>query len=504
MNNNMKLIVATLVGILLGVIITYTGRAFLFNDSEKDVQSEAKKPLYWVAPMDSSYRRDKPGNSPMGMALVPVYAKDGADSIANGSVKISPQVINNLGVRTTKVKRQALQSQIQTIGVVEYDQDKLLHIHPRVEGWIEKLYVKAAGDSVKANQALYDIYSPDLVNAQQEYLLALERQRGRLIKASENRLRALQLPSSLINKLKKTRKVQQRVTFYAPQDGIIDNLNIREGFFVKPGTTMMSIADLSEVWVQAEIFERQASWVQLGDKVSMTLGYLPDRQWFGQVDYIYPTLDANTRTVKLRLRFSNKKALLKPNMFAQIRVNSIAPSSSLSIPKEAVIRTGQQDRVVLALGDGQFKSIAVKLGREDSQHFEILQGLKEGDNIVVSAQFLIDSESSKNSDFMRIDPNESSNKDHSSGMKMTEATKPPIKQSARVNGFINSINIDKPSINISREAIEKWGRPAATLDFVLDKDIDLADFTVGSKINFTFEIREQDFVITALHQEDHK
>jgi len=393
-------------GMIIGCIFTvgaYSVLTPIENEQVSNVKRVEKEPMYWVAPMDANYRKNKPGKSPMGMDLVPVYdnSAKGVDE-GIGTIRISPNVINNLGVRTTLARYKRLHTQINTVGYVTYDEDKLVHIHPRVQGWIEKLHVKAIGDPVKKGQPLYEIYSPELVNAQEELLLALDRKNSRLISAAKNRLISLQLPKSSIAKLKKTNKVQQTITFYAPQNGVVENLKIREGFFVKPGSTLMSIGDLSEVWVEAEVFERQAGQVQTGTPVTMTLDYLPGKTWQGQVDYIYPTLDAKTRTVKVRLRFKNNNGEFKPNMFAQIAIHTTGDESALLIPKEALIRTGNQDRVVLALGEGSFKSVAVAVGRFDSENVEILKGLSEGEKVVSSAQFLLDSESSKSSDFKRM------------------------------------------------------------------------------------------------------
>ncbi len=359
------------------------------------------EPLYWVAPMDPDYRRDGPGKSPMGMDLVPVYAEDQPGG--TGLVRISPAVVNNLGVRTSLATPRVLAADIRTVGYVQYDEDRLIHIHPRVEGWIEKLHVKAAGDPVAEGQPLYDLYSPQLVIAQEELVLALKRDNRELLKAAEDRLLALQLSRPFIERLKSDRKVQQTVTFRAPQGGVVDNLNIREGFFVGPDRTLMSIGALDDVWVLAEVFERQAAQVQVGLPVTMTLDYLPGRQWRGAVDYLYPTLDATTRTLRVRLRFDNEQGLLRPNMFAQVTIHGMDQRPVLSVPREAVIRTADQERVVLALGEGRFKSVAVSTGRRESEYVEILEGLRAGDEVVSSAQFLLDSESSKQSDFRRID-----------------------------------------------------------------------------------------------------
>ncbi|GAA6206299.1 MULTISPECIES: efflux RND transporter periplasmic adaptor subunit [Thalassotalea] len=576
MNNNIKPIV---IGMVIGGFLTFGVYSFMAptNSGEaSSVVTAEKKPLYWVAPMDANYKRDKPGKSPMGMDLVPVYDDGGkGPDEGPGTIRISPDVVNNLGVRTAIVSYKSLHTEINTVGYVAYDEDKLVHIHPRVQGWIEKLYVKAIGDPVKKGQPLYEIYSPELVNAQEELLLALDRKNSRLISAAENRLSALQLPKSSIAKLKKTKKVQQTITFYSPQNGVVENLKIREGFFVKPGSTLMSIGDLSEVWVEAEVFERQAGQVKTGTPVTMTLDYLPGKTWQGKVDYIYPTLDAKTRTVKVRLRFKNEEGEFKPNMFAQIAIHTTGDEQALLIPKEALIRTGNQDRVVLALGEGSFKSVAVSVGRYDSESVEILEGLTDGEKVVSSAQFLLDSESSKSSDFKRMNSVIADADDSvlssvwvsaqiqslmanhkmltlthdaipewewpemtmdfiasdsvdfsllSEGMSlhvevtkgdngdykisnihvpddMSESDTSQVTEevaddsSATVTGTINSLMIDHGMVNISRSAIEKWGRPAATLDFITGHNVSLEGLSEGMEVKFTFEVRGKHFVI---------
>jgi len=417
-----------LVGASIGIILSLASYFLLFQSHLQDnlsqtESSQEKKPLYWVAPMDANYKRDKPGKSPMGMDLTPVYAEENTPGNSQGTIRVSPDVINNLGVTTTLVTRSTLHHTIKTVGYVQYDEEQLTHIHPRVEGWIEKLYVKAAGDPVVKNQPLYDLYAPELVNAQEELLLAMKRKDDRLMKAAQERLQALQLSQSEIKNLIKTRKVKQRITFFSPQTGVIDNLQIREGFFVQPGTTMMSIGQLDQMWVEAEVFERQSLSVSKGLPVVMTLDYVPGKEWRGKVDYVYPALDKKTRTIKVRLRFENSNHELKPNMFAQVVISTLDKENLIRVPKGAVIRTGNTNRVVLALGDGRFKAINVKIGQINDHLIEILSGLEVGDRIVTSAQFLLDSESSKTSDFKRYSSDFSESKvdsDDSSSMNHDE------------------------------------------------------------------------------------
>ncbi|WP_199525044.1 efflux RND transporter periplasmic adaptor subunit [Pseudoalteromonas sp. bablab_jr011] len=567
MSTNTKTIIAIIIGAALGAgaLSLYQGTGS--NSNSNEATSGEKKPLYWVAPMDSNYRRDKPGKSPMGMDLIPVYEEESSgDDFGPGAVKIAPHVVNNLGVRTAPVELKNMHTEISTVGYVQYDEDKLIHIHPRVDGWIEKLYIKAAGNPVEKGQPLYTLYSPQLVNAQEELLIALKRNNSSLISAAKDRLKALQLSADFVQKLEKTRKVQQTITFYSPQAGVVDGLKVREGFYVKPGNTLLSIGQLDQVWVEAEVFERDAALIKKGLPVSMTLDYLPGEDWAGVVDYVYPTLNSKTRTLRVRLKFDNTDYQLKPNMFAQVSIHANQADSTILVPKEAVIRTGKQDRVVLALGDGQFKSIEVTIGRVDIDSIEILDGLNEDDVVVTSAQFLIDSESSKSSDFKRMTHDEVPSSvwmegeinSVMAGHRMVNITHGPAEawdwpemvmdftvaekvdidslksgqslhfevskteeggyevtgihimsepadmseevSSATVSGLINAIDIDTRILNISRGPIEKWDRPAATMDFIVADNIEIVDFNVGDNVTFTFEVRD-DLVITDISLE---
>jgi Cu(I)/Ag(I) efflux system membrane fusion protein len=493
----MKTLYAVIVGAVGGAILTATVYShFLSTEMDMTTSSSAEpNPLYWVAPMDPNYRRDEPGQSPMGMDLVPVFA-DATKDDDPGVVRISPSVVNNLGVRTATVKLAILQEPIKTVGYVQYNENNLLHVHPRVEGWIEKLYIKAAGEQVSKGEPLYALYSPELVNAQEEYLLAKKRNNQELTLAAESRLLALQMPAESLRQLKNSQVVQQTIVFNAPQSGVINNLAIREGFFVKPGTTLMSIAALDDVWVKAEVFERQAAQVKVGQLVTMTLGFVPGKTWQGQVDYVYPTLDAQTRTLRVRSRFANEDMLLKPNMFAKVIIHNDSTQQKLLVPKEAVIRTGTQNRVVLVVGKGQYKSVEVSLGQVTNQFAQILDGVKVGEQVVISAQFLLDSESSIQSDFMRMSSAPEDDIQYEKADEVQDNDAPDSINSADVEGVINQINLQTRVANISRGPIEKWGRGAATLDFVFADSVSLTELQKGDKIHFTFEIRDGDFLIT--------
>jgi Cu(I)/Ag(I) efflux system membrane fusion protein len=373
--------------------------------------------LYWVAPMDANFRRDEPGKSPMGMDLVPVYA-DEVDS-QPGTVKIDPTVVNNLGVRTAKAERGELSRHIDTVGYVQFDEDTLHHVHTRVDGWIEKLATKATGDPVEKGQLLFELYSPTLVNAKQEFLAALRSNNTVLLQASRERLMALGVTETQIAQLEKDRTAGQRVRVYAETDGVVAHLAVREGIFVTPANEVMSIAELDKVWVLAEVFEREAAWVRPGQMAMVELDYLPGKMWHGTVDYVYPELDPKTRTLTVRIRFDNEDEMLRPNMFARVTIHAEDTGPVVHVPREAVIRGGNIDRVVAVLGEGRFRSRPVTLGIESGDRVAIRSGLAAGEEIVVSGQFLIDSESNIEAALARMDaedmdmPSDQGEMDHS-------------------------------------------------------------------------------------------
>jgi len=364
--------------------------------------ADEPKILYWVAPMDPNYQRDKPGKSPMGMDLIPVYAEASGDG--NGSVSIAPEVVQNLGVRTAVAERSRLWRGIDTVGYVDYDESLVSHIHLRTEGWIENLVVQSEGELVTKGQRLFDLYSPELVNAQQEFLQALKLDNSGMQQASKERLEALGVSDGQVQALQKSRRVRQTVSIYAPQDGVVSTLPVRDGMYVKPADRVMSLADLSQVWLLAEVFERQADWVEVGQDADVVLPYQPGTQLEGRVEYIYPALDPRTRTLKVRLRFPNPDETLKPNMYANVKIYGGPLEDAIVIPLEALIRTGREERVVVDLGKGRFASRSVTAGIESGDWVQIVKGIAPGDRVVTSGQFLIDSEASLKASMQRMQP----------------------------------------------------------------------------------------------------
>lgn len=451
-------------------------------------EEKERKIAYWVAPMDANYRRDKPGKSPMGMDLVPVY-EDGEDA---NVVKINPAVVNNLGVRTAEVQRGKLGRLINTVGYVSYDESKLSHIHARTDGWIENLYVNSEGEEVKKGDILYKLYSPTLVNAQEEYLQGIRSGNKALLNASYVRLEALGVSKAQIKALRTTRKVRQTIDVYSPQDGIVARLNVRQGMYIKPATEVMSLADLSSVWLLAEVFEKQTAWVKKGDPADVRLSYLPGREWQGDVEYIYPALDSKTRTLKVRLHFENPGEELKPNMFAKVRIYGGFKDNLTFIPHEALIRTGDEERVILSLGEGRFSSRVVVAGMESGNYVEIKEGLTAGERVVVSGQFLIDSEASTKASVMRMGEGDAEKSDDKSDS--SETGKPVMGM-----GKVKSIMAGHGMLTLEHEPIESLGWPAMTMDFTTVDGVDLSDIKAGQSVHF--ELQKQasgDYKITAI------
>lgn len=391
---------------LLALGLGLAGGHYLPSLTMQDVEDarqapEQREPLYWVAPMDPNYRRDQPGKSPMGMDLVPVYADDLAEQDEPGTVRISPTVINTLGIRTAAAQRGTLHRLIESVGYVQYDEDRVVHVHTRVEGWIEGLRVHAAGDTVSKGQVLFSLYSPPLVNAQEEYLAAQASGSQTLLRASRERLLAFGLTESQIDTLRDSGKAKQRIAVYAPSGGYLAELKVRDGMYITPATEVMTIAELSSVWVIGEVFERQAGWVAPEQRVEIRLDSMPGRAWHGEVDYIYPELDRNSRTLRVRVRLPNPGNDIRPNMFVRLVIDGEDTGETVHVPREALIRGGRMDRLVLATGDGRFKAVPVQAGIESGGRVQILAGIKAGDEVVVSGQFLIDSESNIDAEILR-------------------------------------------------------------------------------------------------------
>ena len=363
-----------------------------------------KKIKYWVAPMDPTYIRNEPGKSPMGMDLVPVYEDEGGEKESTSTIRIDPVTRQNMGIRLGRVEKKHLAKTIRTFGTITYDETGLYSVNTKFNGWIETLYVDFLGERVEKGQPLFDIYSPDLLTAQQEYLIAVQQQNSRkgnaskgsdrLLDASRTRLAYWDLTDAQIAQLETAGEIQKTITIFSPASGVVTMKKALKGHYVKAGEHQYEIADLSNVWVDVDIYEYELPWVHKGMAAQMDLAYIPGKRYQGEVLFIYPFLDPKTRTARLRLSFPNPDDKLKPGMYANVYLKNTLPGKRLVVPQEAVIDSGVRKRVFVSRGKGKFEARNVTVGVEGNDYmFEVIDGLNEGEEIVVSGQFMLDSES---------------------------------------------------------------------------------------------------------------
>lgn len=358
---------------------------------------------HWVSPMDPTYVRDTPGQDAMGHDLVPVYEGGTA-----GTVQIDPITTQNMGVRTEAVRRTALARTIRTVGLVAFDEPRQYSVNSKSDGWVERLHVNQEGQPVKKGQPLLEIYSPELVAAQQEYLLALRgyqrladstlpqvgENARRLLDASRTRLRYWDISEKQIAALEQSGEARKTLTLYSPQGGVVTVKKVLEGMRVMAGEELLQIADLSRVWVNADIYEYELPWVKVGQTARVELPFAPDQVLSGKITYIYPFVQNETRTVKARIEFPNPGLALKPEMYANVLIDTAAVADALAVPEHAVLKSGKGQTVFVALGEGKFEPRAVVTGvTNDEGLVQILSGLKDGEQVVTSAQFMLDSES---------------------------------------------------------------------------------------------------------------
>jgi membrane fusion protein, copper/silver efflux system len=371
---------------------------------ELEQRADAQGKVYYTCPMHPQVRQDEPGNCPIcGMQLV---GKTEGPAPAGGSdsVQIDPRVAQNLGIRTATVQRGDFSQRLEAVGSVEVDERRIQVVESRAAGWVEQLLVRAVGEPVKRGQRVAGVYSPDIYGAQQELVLAAKSGDATLIAAARQRLLLLGLGDAQAEQVLRTGTAQRQTAVSAPGNGVVIELNVREGQQVMPGTPLMRIADLSRVWITVEIPEAQGAWIHAGREAEARLSALPGKSFKGTVEYIYPRLETQTRTVRARLSFDNPGVQLKPGMYADVSLFGRTRAGTLLVPTEAVIRTGERSVVILAEGEGRFRPANVRVGDDREGLTEILEGLAEGERVVVSGQFLIDSEANLRSVLSRLAP----------------------------------------------------------------------------------------------------
>ncbi|MBE0649457.1 MAG: efflux RND transporter periplasmic adaptor subunit [Bacteroidales bacterium] len=371
------------------------------QSSSKAPDGKKGKILYWRAPMNPNEIYNHPGKSAMGMDLVPVYADQAGQ---NGVVTIDPAVVQDMNVKTTVVKAGHMHADVITNGIIQPDEQKEYTVTTKAGGWIDKLYVNYTGQKVTRGQKLLRIYSPKLVAAEQEYLTALAYDKAMigseapsdLLKNATRKLELLDVSKADIQELKKTQKIRKYITLTAPYDGTVLHKGVDEGAKITRGMPLMKIANLNSVWVIADVYEYELDRIALGQPVTITMDYLPGFTYKGTISFIYPTLDTKTRTIKVRIDLPNDNHLLKPGMFANVDIQGKDLGYYPLVPEQAVLQSGRENTVIVALGGGKFKPVHVKLGNYANGYYQILSGLAANTTIVTSAEFLIDSESNLN------------------------------------------------------------------------------------------------------------
>ncbi|GAB1131169.1 MAG: efflux RND transporter periplasmic adaptor subunit [Shewanella algae] len=367
------------------------------------------KNIKYVCPMHSHIISDVPGTCPIcGMNLEKVEMGSHSETV---EIDVSGQMQQALALKVAKVERDTLWKFVKTVGQIDYDESQISHIHARVNGWIEKLKVESVGDRVEKGQLLYEIYSPDLVNAQDDYLLAQDtlKRSGNsanyqeLLRKAGLRLELLGMNQEQIKQLAKTGKTQYRVPFYARESGIVKQLAVRDGMYIQPQTEVMSLVDLSKVWVIADVFENEQSWLEVGQAAEVNIPAMGLKSIEGKIDYIYPELDPITRSLRVRVVLNNDQAMeLRPKTLAKVSLYGGPKRDTLVIPQEALIQTGKENRVIVKQDDASFSARKVTVGMLSQGKAEILEGLHEGENVVISGQFLLDSEASLKGSLMRL------------------------------------------------------------------------------------------------------
>ena len=435
--------------------------------------SSGKQVLYWYDPMYPQQKFDKPGKSPfMDMQLVPKYAGDGAEA---GSVSISPQVVQNLGVRTTQAKSGSLEQRVQAVGSVAYDERGVVQLQARAAGFVQRLHARAPLDPIRKGAPLVEILYPEWAAAQQEYLLlrkSASQEMPAIARAARERLVLLGMSEAEIAAIERDGAARERFILHSPISGVIAELGVREGMTVTPGAPLFRIVDLSTVWVNAEVPEAQAAWLRPGAAVEARVAAYPDRKFEGRVGAILPEVNAATRTLRSRIELKNPESLLKPGMFATLVFRGERGKEAVLVPSEAVIRTGSRDVVVVALGEGKFRATPVEVGGESGGQTEIRKGLQAGDSVVLSGQFLIDSEASLGATLSRLEGS-------------TELAQGPAQAPAhKGRGRVLAVDPAAGRVELEHEPIPAMQWPAMTMGFIAEDRKQLSALKKGDAVEF--------------------
>ena len=436
--------------------------------------STGRRVLYWHDPMYPQQKFDKPGKSPfMNMDLVPVYADSATDE---GGVAVSARMRQSLGMRIAAAEMTELRQDLAAVGNVQVDERRIARAEVRTQGWVERLHVRAVNDPVRAGQVLAEVYSPELLQAQEEYLLVRRMAKDTaenepLARAARRRLESLGLTEGGIARLEQSGVASRRLPLVSPISGVVTELGVREGAMVQAGTPAFTLTDLSSVWLTVEVPEAQAAALRLGQSASATVQSIPGKNFSGRIDFIYPELNAQTRTVKARLTLANPGLALRPGMFAEVSLAS-ASRKALTVPTEAVIQTGTRTVVIVFEGE-RFRAATVQTGAERGGRTEVVSGLKEGQKVVASGQFLIDSEASLRGTLGRLE-----------GESEAKPAAPAADGTHKGLGKVTGIDAAKGRIELEHEPIASLKWPKMTMEFVVEDKAALARLKAGDAVEF--------------------
>ena len=449
--------------------------------------------IYYRNPMGLPDTSPVPKKDPMGMDYIPVHA--GEEAAADSGIRVSPERIQKLGVKTEAAGRRSIGRSMRANGRIEIDERRVFAVSPRFEGWVERLHVNVTGQPVGRGQPLFEAYSPELVSVQREYAIAAHQAAEaspqtqaamhQLAEAALIRLRNWEISEEQIKALAAGGEPRRTLTFRSPAAGVVTEKKAVQGMRFAPGDSLYQIADISSVWVLADVPEQEIAGVRTGARASLHVEAYPERSFEGKVGYIYPTLNAQTRTVQVRIELANADGLLKPAMYAQVELPAAAAQDVLAVPLSAVIDSGKRQVALVEVGEGRFEPRELKLGVRDDAYVEVREGIKEGERVVTAGNFLIDSESNLKAAL--------------GGLEAPKAEAKSVGHHAE--GKLESIDARDGTVTISHQPVPDLKWPAMTMDFVPANAALFKDIAPGTAISFEFvERKPGEWVITKVER----
>ncbi len=471
-----------------------------------DAGKRERKILFYRNPMGLPDTSPTPKKDPMGMDYIPVYEGEQDDEPASANqIKISTEKIQKLGVRTEAATLRNLDKVIRAAGRIEPDERRTYAISPKFEGYVDRLHVNVTGQPVSKGQPLFEVYSPELVSAQREYAIAVQGQESlkgadsytqdgmrQLAESSLARLRNWDISEEQVKSLAKSGETRRTLTFCSPVSGIITEKKAVQGMRFMPGDTLYQVADLSSVWAVADVFEQDIGWVKSGAKTKVKINAYPDKTFEGTLSYIYPTLNAETRTIPVRIDLPNPNNLLKPGMFAQLELPTAAKGAVVTVPNSAVIDSGTRQIVLVQVREGRFEPREVKLGARSDDRIEVLDGVREGEQVVVAANFLIDAESNLKAAVGGFG--------HAGHGGAVPSDKPAAaKVGNKAEGKVEEVDAKAETVSITHGPVASLNWPGMTMEFKPANEAIMKQLKPGTAIDFEFVERGQgEWVITSV------